>query len=334
MHVPVNRVFNNVARNLGLSNYSNNVETWAEWAFEAEQYIGSNKTFLEKEITYHNALPTKATAKIEFDENLAEKSFIKINDVRFTFRTIANVIDNDDNIVGIGINLNTTLGNFVDKLNNSYYYGVKGITVEHNTGDSFITLSYGRFGDSGNHITLETSGSAKISKFFSGGKERMHNKQIKLPNNIVKLLSIRAGDSILTPTSSKFKSRVSDQLNRYYINGNRVNFSADYTNEDIVVSYLAVPLGPEGYPMVLQGHEEAIAFYIMWKYKSVGYYAGEVPQYIVKDLERRWYQLCAKVRGDDNMPNSAELLKIGKLWNARVPVTSHNPPLYDGLNSY
>lgn len=34
------------------------------------------------------------------------------------------------------------------------------------------------------------------------------------------------------------------------------------------------------------------------------------------------------------MPNSVELLKIGKMWNTKVPVTSANPPLYDGLNSY
>jgi len=154
-----------------------------------------------------------------------------------------------------------------------------------------------------------------------------------LPDNMVKLLSIRVGNTIVQPTSSQYKSKVSALLDRYHINGNRVNFSTNYT-EDVVVSYLAVPLSAEGYPMILQGHEEAVAFYIMWKYKSIGYYAGEVPQYIVKDLERRWYQLCGKVRGDDNMPNSVELLKIGKMWNAKVPVTSFKPPLYDGLNSY
>ena len=48
MHIPVNRVFNNVARNLCLDNWTENVNSCAEWAFEAEQYIGSIKTFLEK----------------------------------------------------------------------------------------------------------------------------------------------------------------------------------------------------------------------------------------------------------------------------------------------
>lgn len=45
MHIPVNRVFNNVSRNLGLKEYTEHIDSWAEWAFEAEQYIGSKETF-------------------------------------------------------------------------------------------------------------------------------------------------------------------------------------------------------------------------------------------------------------------------------------------------
>ena len=147
------------------------------------------------------------------------------------------------------------------------------------------------------------------------------------------MLNVRVGDTIIEPTSSQFRSKVSDVQDRYYVEGNRINFSKDYT-EDVTISYLRVHTDSDGYPTIRQGHEEAVAFYIMWKQKSIGYYSGKVPQYIVKDLERRWYQLCGKARGDDNMPSSIELLKIGKIWNSKVPVTSHNPPLYDGLNSY
>ena len=52
MRVEVNRVFNSVARNLGINDYTQNIDSWAEWAFEAEQYIGGLKTFQEREITY------------------------------------------------------------------------------------------------------------------------------------------------------------------------------------------------------------------------------------------------------------------------------------------
>ena len=289
MHVSVNRVFNNVARNLGLSDWNDNVDSWAEWAFEAEQYIGSNQTFLEKEITYSDTTAA-ASATITWTANPTHNSWIAINGTKIYFRDANKII-----------------------------------------GDASYTIH----GDVGNHVKIDSSGEGKLSSnTLTGGKERYHTNQLRLPDNMVKMLSVRVGDSIITPTSSKFKSKVSQILDRYYVSGNRLNFSSTTYKNDIVVTYLAVPMSPEGWPMVKQGHEEAIATYIMWKYKLIDYYAAKVPQYIVKDLEKRWYWLCGQTRGNDNMPNSSELLKIGKLWNSKIPITSHNAPFYDGLNSY
>jgi len=354
MHVPVNRVFNNVSRNFGLKNYTNNLDSWSEWAFEAEQYIGSNKTFLQKELVYSQT-PTQATAIIECTLNYSAPTdlrdeFIEINGTRYTYTSRftadspgSTIDSNEINLTNGNINdttipLTTMLNQAVLKLNegggtaaNMPFENVAGIIA---TRDNLtITITVETNGNRGNDYTINTSNGFRIVQDFSGGKDIMHNKQIRLPDNYVKVLSIRAGDAIIQPTSSQYKSKVSSLLDRYYVDGNRINFATDYTS-DVVVTVLAVPLSVEGYPMILQGHEEAVAHYIMWKHKLIGYYAGEVPQYIVKDLERRWYQLCGKVRGDDNMPTSIELLKIGKLWNTKIPLTSFNPPLYDGLNSY
>ena len=339
MHVPVNRVFNNVSRNLGLQTYVNNLDSWSEWAFEAEQYIGSNKTFLQKEIVY-SATPAQATAQfsLEVDNTNLDKEYVEINGVRFIFRNTAsaNFIGSTTDSFEVAISTVAALSNsltaFCNKFNDSFYEKIQGITAS-NDGDKTITLTVNDDGNFGNDYTIETSNGIKVAKFFTGGKDILNNKQIRLPDSYVKVLSVRAGDAIIQPTSSQYKSKVSTLLDRFYINGNRINFTADYTS-DVVVTILSVPLSVEGYPMILQGHEEAVAHYIMWKHKLIGYYAGEVPQYIVKDLERRWYQLCGKARGDDNMPTSIELLKIGKLWNTKIPLTSFNPPLYDGLNSY
>jgi hypothetical protein len=329
MHVPVNRVFNNVSRNLGLDNYTTHLDTWSEWAFEAEQYIGSNNTFLKKEITY-NKTPETATAEIKYTSNPIDKDYLEIGGTRFYFRdsTATSYIAEEDFFILLAATLDLTMANVVSKLNESFYENIKGITASWDSATQILTLTYNRIGDEGNDIALE-SNSGEIQKFFSGGKEKMHNMQVRLPDNMVKLISVRHDDRIVYPTSSQFKSKVSTNANKYYVDGNRLNLANDGYTGDLVVSYLAVPLSPEGYPMILQGHEEAVAFYIMWKYKSIGYYAGEVPQYIVKDLERRWYHLCAKVRGDDNMPNAGELLKIGKILNSKT-----RPRLYDGLNRY
>jgi hypothetical protein len=342
MHIPVNRVFNNVARNLGLQDWTDNVDSWAEWAFEAEQYIGSNQTFLEKEITY-SSTTAAATATITWNANPSHNSWISINGTKIFFRDSGKIIgDVSDTEQPIKTATKFTILNLLDKINESKFDNtISNITATSDyatTGsadDAILTLTYNIHGDVGNSVKLESSGEGKLSSHnLTGGKELYHTSQLRLPDNMVKMLSVRVGDSIVTPTSSKYKSKVSNILDRYYVNGNRLNFSSTTYTDDIVVTYLAVPMSPEGWPMVKQGHEEAVATYIMWKYKLIDYYAAKVPQYIVKDLEKRWYWLCGQTRGNDNMPNSSELLKIGKLWNSKIPITSHNAPFYDGLNSY
>ena len=342
MHISVNRVFNNVARNLGLHNWIENIDSWAEWAFEAEQYIGSNKTFLEKEITYSDTTAA-ASATITWTANPSHNSWISINDTKIFFRDSNKIIgDASDTEQAIKSHAKFTILNLLDVINQSNFDNtISNITATSDfatTGDdnhAVLTLTYNIKGDIGNHVKIDSSGEGKLSKdTLTGGKERYHTNQLRLPDNMVKMLSVRVGDNIITPTSSKYKSKVADTLDRYYINGNRMNFASTTYKDDIVVTYLAVPMSPEGWPMVRQGHEEAVATYIMWKYKMIDYYAAKVPQYIVKDLERRWYWLCSQAKGNDNMPNSAELLKIGKLWNSKIPITSHNAPFYDGLNSY
>ena len=206
MHVPVNRVFNNVARNLGLSEWTTNIDSWAEWAFEAEQYIGSNKTFLQTEAVYSKT-PATAEASLSFTDNSLEKDYIEINGTRFIFRdtSLSAYIDNFDAeyIVQIGANLDTTLGNLADTVKNSGFETVRGILIVHNTGDKTVTIKYGRNGFEGNQITLDTSTKIKVTKHFTGGKSLLQNKQITLPANMVKLLSVRVGDSIISPTSSQ-----------------------------------------------------------------------------------------------------------------------------------
>ena len=76
--------------------------------------------------------------------------------------------------------------------------------------------------------------------------------------------------------------------------------------------------------MVKEGHEEAIASYLMWKYKAIEYYAGKLPRYIYMDLKQNWSMLCAQARGNDNMPTPIEMNKAAAIWNTLVPVKSLN----------
>jgi hypothetical protein len=127
--------------------------------------------------------------------------------------------------------------------------------------------------------------------------------------------------------------------NRYYIdNGGPHDHGTQPTNVSrnayininqddgkiITISYFFLPIDRDGWPMVKEGHEEAISAYLMMKYKAIEYYAGKLPQYIYKDLESRWQWLCAQTRGNDNMPTNNEWDRIGAIWNSMVPVKTRN----------
>ena len=173
-------------------------------------------------------------------------------------------------------------------------------------------------------LKCPTTGQFKLQDGFGLVK----NNQFTLPDDLVNIISITNNNNLfIMPSVSKIRKRKADESlgydNRYYINGNKVNLSDNYdkSTTEIRLTYLAVPLSPEGWPMIKEGHESAVAQYIMWQHKLIDFLNAKLPQYIIKDLESRWYYLCGQVRGRDNMPNAQELEMIGKIWNRKTSYT-------------
>ena len=207
-----------------------------------------------------------------------------------------------------------------------------------------LTITAKEIGPEGNKYTLSSdNANAKVSGLtLTGGKGIYRNQQITLPENNIKILGVRVGEddsdfkhSVIQKTSAVHRQRVGKVINntgqkafRYYIEGNRLNIQHDDLDE-ITVVYLAYPTDARGWPMIKEGHETAVAQYIMWQMKLIEFYNGQLPQYITKELERRWYILCGKARGDDSMPTSEELKQIGNMWNTLVPITNDRSTLTD-----
>ena len=220
---------------------------------------------------------------------------------------------------------------------------ISDISVKEITG-SVLTITSKEIGPKGNKYTLSSdTANAKVSGLtLTGGKGIYRNQQITLPENNIKILGVRVGEddsdfqhSVIQKTSAVHRQRVGKVINstgqkafRYYIEGNRLNIQHDDLDE-ITVVYLAYPTDARGWPMIKEGHETAVAQYIMWQMKLIEFYNGKLPQYITKELERRWYILCGKARGDDSMPTSEELKQIGNMWNTLVPITNDRSTLTD-----
>ena len=83
--------------------------------------------------------------------------------------------------------------------------------------------------------------------------------------------------------------------------------------------YEAISTDDEGYPTIAADHEDAIASYIMYKYKGRDYYNQKLPRYVYQDLKREWSMQCAQARGKDNMPTRQQWRNISNYWNSLRP---------------
>jgi len=360
MHIHIDRVFTTVARNLGLKDFSRYTDNWIEWSYEAEKLIGSKDTFVQKEATY-DASGAQATGTITFAANPTSGDSITLNGVKLYFRNFTDLGQSrSPNEIMIGAALSDTLDNttavygLIQSLkggtaaggasgrymNSAIYNYPEALNVADysiNTTTGVLTITIKEIGPKGNEYTLASdNANAKVNGLnLTGGKGMYRNQQITLPENNIKLLAVRVGtdDSDhehkeLRKTGAVHRGRVgktSDDSQqrafRYYVDGNRLNIQHDDLDE-ITIVYLAYPVDLRGWPKIKEGHETAVAQYIMWQMKLIEFYNGKLPQYITKELEKRWYFLCGKTRGDDGMPTSEELKQIGNMWNTLVPITN------------
>lgn len=321
--VSIKRVVNTVARNLMLSNAERWFESMIEWAFEAEKKIGSMDTFLLKERKY-SSTPAAATGYIQFDAIPVHGDTIDINGVRFRFVN-TGAAGNQINIEAGDID--TTIGNAVTVLNASTDTAVDDADYTADTTNDQIDIEHNQVGASGNEFTL---GSLSENTTLSGatltdGRDKIQNKFIVLPADLVRIVAIKDNDGdygdIYGPTPASFPSSVSREQ-RFYVKGDRLYISEDKSY--LCLSYMAAELDSDNLLKILDGHEDAIAAYIVWKLKTPDYINGKIPRYIWIDLQREWDRLCAQARGNDNMPNPAERKQVAAMWNTLVPIVSSN----------
>ena len=147
------------------------------------------------------------------------------------------------------------------------------------------------------------------------------NKRAELPDDYLELVDIKNSNDIhYTPSTKSFQTKLNDytQLYKYYIKEGYIHISGNDSSID--VAYQAIDTDSDGYPRIEARHEDAVAAYIMYKYKARDYYNQKLPRYIYVDLKREWNRLCAQARGQDNMPTKIHCRQISKYSNTLIPV--------------
>ena len=332
--VSINRVAANVARNMGIDYLGPQFGNIIEWAMEAEAKIGSFDTYVKK-TRYYSTTAAKATGTIDFTALPEAGDSITLNGVKITFG--ANGYDAATNPfeferATIESDVATQVTNLAALLNASTSNKINVATYAASdasasvAGNDRLTISYDAYGAEGNDYTMEVSRSATASgSTLVDGRTRIHNQQAPLPKDLIKVLDVKKiGATSLDyydPSSATFPED-SDKSNRYYVRGNKINFTKN--TDDFALYYLAFELDEDGYPTIKEGHEDAISAYITWRLKHIDYINGKIPQYLWRDLKLEWDRLCAQARGQDNLPTPQEMEQMERMWVSLIPVRTRN----------
>lgn len=128
------------------------------------------------------------------------------------------------------------------------------------------------------------------------------SKKTLLPADFLNMIEIRSTEGGEYDTTNS------------YISGNYLHIDLEDTTIDLY--YEAISTDDEGYPTISAAHEDAIAAYIMYKYKGRDYYNQKLPRYVYQDLKQEWSVQCAQARGKDNMPTRQQWRNISNYWNS------------------
>jgi hypothetical protein len=99
------------------------------------------------------------------------------------------------------------------------------------------------------------------------------------------------------------------------------------------LSYDAIPLDTDGYPMVpdMISYIEAIYWYIVMKLKYPEYLSGKMQRQIYYDIRNSWNFYCKQAYGESLMPNQDEMENIKDEWNKLMPEMNSNIDFYSSV---
>ena len=141
-------------------------------------------------------------------------------------------------------------------------------------------------------------------------------------------------------TRSLLNGLLVDENGSTSVGSNTFEFTGDYvytirdswikTNVEtgyLVIAYQAIPVDPEGYPMVpdSQAFIDALYWYITMKLLYPKWVAGQVRDVVYYEAKRSWNYYCKQAYGDAMMPDTDQMESVKNAWLELIPnINQHN----------
>lgn len=108
----------------------------------------------------------------------------------------------------------------------------------------------------------------------------------------------------------------------------------NFTNTQLCLSYLAIPVDDEGFPLMPEDvtYDEAVYRYIITKLYFPDFLAGRMPAAMYDKLENDWNYKCMAARGSATMPNLDQLESIKNMWVRLIPDINRHSAMFNEMN--
>lgn len=105
-------------------------------------------------------------------------------------------------------------------------------------------------------------------------------------------------------------------------------------NGELCLSYLAIPVDDDGYPLVPDdaAFDEALYYYVVMKLSFPDFISGKMDPRIYNQLEDTWNYKCMAARGAANMPTVDGLESLKNQWVRLIPDIVRHKDFFKNLN--
>lgn len=118
----------------------------------------------------------------------------------------------------------------------------------------------------------------------------------------------------------------------YSIKGGYIH--ASFESGCLDISYQALPLDCDGYPLVPEeiSFREAVYRYLVYKYLYPQYVTGKISENVYKDSESKWYWYCSQAGAKAQMPDLNKLESIKRSYLSLRPKPNQFRTFFEQLN--
>lgn len=129
---------------------------------------------------------------------------------------------------------------------------------------------------------------------------------------ITRAINVSQTDTFLIIDKPEDASEVLVSPIKWEIQNNCIVLNDNYDNQKITVQYLGLEIDNDGFPMVLEGHVDAIVEYIMYRFARRSRFSREQKMELgdVRDLKLSWNELMLEARADDAILSESDRQEI------------------------